>query len=162
MQQFSGSPQEIQLPERRARVSVETPFAHEFSIELSGALDSMDSVGPSHEDMVHFDPEVLASLVVQLRSNMASAIRERDEMRGERDDLIRDLAITQTRLQDLEGSQEREVQLLNEMVSWRKRCEDAEEQIVMLRQKVEESRRAVMTLQTQSRRLSQLSLGYGY
>ncbi|KAG8847438.1 hypothetical protein FRB91_011767 [Serendipita sp. 411] len=162
-QQFSGSPQEILLPPRTTgnRISVETPFAHEFSIELSGALDSMDPAGPAPEDMVNFDPEVLASLVVQLRSNMASAIRERDEMRGERDDLIRDLAITQTRLQDLEGSQEREVQLLNEMSSWRKRCEDAEEQIVMLRQKVEESRRAVMTLQTQSRRVSQLSQGFG-
>lgn len=142
----------------RSHASIDTPFATEFSIELSGALDSEDI--PHLEDVVSLDPEVLASLVIQLRSNMSSVIKERDEARAERDVLVGDLAIMQTRLQELEGAHEREVEMLNEMASWRKKCEEAEEQVALLRQKVEESRRAVMTLQTQSRRQSQLGVGY--
>lgn len=157
--------QEITIPARSLGPSVETPFGTDFSLELSGALesDAHDHLSGKETQMDDFasivmlDPEVLASLIIQLRTNLSSATRERDLLRGERDELIRDLVITQTRLQDLEGSQEREVQLLNEMASWRKRAEDAEEQVAMLRGKVEESRRAVMTLQTQSRRLSQLT-----
>jgi hypothetical protein len=145
---------------RRAdRASVDAP---DFSLELSGGLESESNDDDNTlENIVSLDPEVLASLVIQLRTNLSSAVRERNDARGERDHLIRDLAIVQTRLQELEGTQEREVEYLNEMAMWRKRCEEAEEQIGMLRGKVEESRRAVMTLQTQSRRLSQLSVPYG-
>jgi hypothetical protein len=145
---------------RRAdRASVEAP---DFALELSGGLESESNDDDNTlENIISLDPEVLASLVIQLRTNLSSAVRERNEARGERDHLIGDLAIVQTRLQELEGTQEREVEYLNEMVKWRKRCEEAEEQIGNLRGKVEESRRAVMTLQTQSRRLSQLSVPYG-
>jgi hypothetical protein len=142
---------------RRERASIDTPFDTEFSIELSGALDSDEA--HQLENVVNLDAEVLASLVIQLRTNLTSATRERDEVKGDRDALIRDLAVMQTRLQELEGAHEREVEMLNEMVLWKKRCEDAEEQVGMLRGKVEESRRAVMTLQNQSRRQSQLGAG---
>lgn len=147
------------LSKRRERASIDTPFDTEFSIELSGALDSDEA--HQLENVVNLDAEVLASLVIQLRTNLSSATRERDELKGDRDALIRDLAVMQTRLQELEGAHEREVETLNEMVLWKKRCEEAEEQIGMLRGKVEESRRAVMTLQNQSWRQSQLGAGCG-
>lgn len=140
------------------RASVDAP---DFSLELSGGLESeTNDEYNSLENIISLDPEVLASLVIQLRTNLSSAVRERNDARGERDALIGDLAVVQTRLQELESTGEREVEYLNEMMMWRKRCEEAEEQIGMLRGKVEESRRAVMTLQTQSRRLSQLSVPY--
>lgn len=138
------------------RASVDGPA--DFSLELSGGLESeSNDEYNTLESMITLDPEVLASLVIQLRTNLSSAVHERNDARAERDVLIRDLAVVQTRLQELENSGEREVEYLNEMAMWRKRCEEAEEQISMLRGKVEESRRAVMTLQTQSRRISQLS-----
>ncbi|KIM26213.1 hypothetical protein M408DRAFT_197429 [Serendipita vermifera MAFF 305830] len=140
------------------RASVDAP---DFSLELSGGLES-ESIDEYNtlESIITLDPEVLASLVVQLRTNLSSAVRERNDARGERDALIGDLAVVQTRLHELESAGEREVEYLNEMSTWRKRCEEAEEQVGLLRSKVEESRRAVMTLQTQSRRLSQLSVPY--
>jgi len=147
---------------RMDRISLDGPA--DFALELSGGLESdpNEENNTTVEQIVSLDPEVLASLVVQLRTNLASAVRERDEVRGERDSLMRDLAIVQTRLQELEGSQEREVEYLNEMAMWRRRCEQAEEQIGMLRGKVEESRRALMTLQTQqSRRHSQFNAPFG-
>ncbi|CAG8582463.1 5401_t:CDS:2, partial [Acaulospora colombiana] len=149
-------------PLKANMASVDTPHAQEFSFELSGGLES-ESYDDAQADnsVVSLDPEVLASLVIQLRTNLATTTKERNQIRGERDDLIRDLAITQTRLQELEDVHEREVQTLNEMAVWRKRCEEAEEQVALLRQKVEESRRAVMTLQTQSKRLSQMSASFG-
>jgi hypothetical protein len=149
-------------PRKVNRASIDTPHAQDFSFELSGGLES-----EPHDDsqadnsIISLDPEVLASLVIQLRTNLATTTKERNQIRGERDDLIRDLAITQTRLQELEDVHEREVQTLNEMAMWRKRCEEAEEQVALLRQKVEESRRAVMALQTQSKRMSQISNSYG-
>ncbi|KAF8899635.1 hypothetical protein CPB84DRAFT_1815644 [Gymnopilus junonius] len=144
-------------------------FSIDLSLELERELANMESppVTPGYDSMTHAhegepghahngsdlspDPEILAHIVTQLRQSLA-------DMTQERDDLVKLLAeanhreaVTQDALQALTdkatGAEE-------ERVEMRKKMKDDEEQIVMLRAKVEESRRGLMRLQTEQRRQS--------
>ncbi|KAL0953457.1 hypothetical protein HGRIS_004690 [Hohenbuehelia grisea] len=99
------------------------------------------------------DPHVLASIIMQLRQSLNAMTKERDDL----------LAIAA-------GAQSKEAQLSDalqlmtdkctsmeeELSEARKKTRDDEEAINMLRSKVEESRRGLMRLQTESRRQSTL------
>ncbi|KDR67922.1 hypothetical protein GALMADRAFT_257408 [Galerina marginata CBS 339.88] len=97
------------------------------------------------------DPEILAHIVTQLRQSLADMTRERD-------DLVKMLAQANQRdaeTQDaLQAMTDNATEAGEELTAARKKMKEDEEQIVLLRAKVEESRRGLMRLQTENRRQS--------
>ncbi|KAF9523062.1 hypothetical protein CPB83DRAFT_887182 [Crepidotus variabilis] len=97
------------------------------------------------------DPEVLAHIITQLRHSLA-------DMTKERDDLLKMLGNTtaeEANVKDaLQLMTEKATQAEEDLTEAKKKIREDEEQIVLLRAKVEESRRGVMRLQTESRRQS--------
>ena len=150
-----------------------SPYGIEFPLD---ATDDHSGVPDSYEGVIALDPDVLASLVIQLRTNLLSTQTELSLTKAEREELITALAIAQTKISDLKFEKEdirkamADIKALNENESERARTldkeradalakvQESEEAIAMLRSKVEESRRALMRLQSeQNRRMSQLA-----
>lgn len=150
-----------------------SPYGIEFPLDLA---DDHSGVPDSYEGVIALDPDVLASLVIQLRTNLLSTQTELTLTKAEREELITALAIAQTKISDLKFEKEdvrkamADIKALNEKESERahtlenelgealRKVQESEEAISMLRSKVEESRRALMRLQSeQNRRMSQLT-----
>ncbi|KAF9564299.1 hypothetical protein CPC08DRAFT_705472 [Agrocybe pediades] len=97
------------------------------------------------------DPEILTHIVTQLRQSLA-------DMTKERDDLVKMLAeanMREAETQDaLQAMTDKATAAEEERSELKKKMKEDEEQIVMLRAKVEESRRGLMRLQTENRRQS--------
>jgi len=150
-----------------------SPYGIEFPLD---AADDHSGVPDSYEGVIALDADVLASLVIQLRTNLLSTQTELSLTKAEREELITALAIAQTKISDLKFEKEdmrkamADIKTLNEKESERahtlekelgealRKVQESEEAISMLRSKVEESRRGLMRLQSeQNRRMSQLA-----
>ncbi|KAI0741485.1 hypothetical protein C8Q80DRAFT_1110982 [Daedaleopsis nitida] len=130
------------------------PTSIDLSLELERQLDAESLPNsPNPPRPQSLDTNVLASIVTQLRLSLAEAHKERDAL-SER------LLEAQTReegmRETLEHVTEKCIRMENDLeIAANQRKED-EETIAMLRTKVEESRRALMRLQTE-KRMSQVS-----
>ena len=152
---------------------LESPYGIEFSLDPT---DDGSGVPDSYEGVIALDPDVLASLVIQLRTNFQTTQTELSHVKDEREELITALAIAQTKISDLKFEKEdmrktmTDLKDLNESERIRaeglvkdlgealRKVQEGEDAITMLRSKVEESRRGLMRLQSeQSRRISQLA-----
>ncbi|KAH7914624.1 hypothetical protein BJ138DRAFT_1079184 [Hygrophoropsis aurantiaca] len=135
------------------------PYSIDLTLELERQLDN-ESIPPSSPGAIDrpqsLDPHVLASIITQLRTSLADATRERD-------DLAQTLAETRSReagLADtLNHMTEKYTKLQEEFDGAKTKIKDDEDAIAMLRTKVEESRRGLMRLQSESRRMSQVPSG---
>jgi len=151
----------------------ESPYGMEFSLDPG---DDGSGVPDSYEGVIALDSDVLASLVIQLRTNLQSTQTELSHIRDEREELITALAIAQTKISDLKFEKEdlrkamtdlkgfsekeriRAEGLEKDLGEALRKVQEGEEAIAMLRSKVEESRRGLMRLQSeQNRRMSQLN-----
>jgi len=152
---------------------LESPYGIEFPLDPA---DDHSGVPDSYEGVIALDPDVLASLVIQLRTNLLSTQSEFSHTKAEREELITALAIAQTKISDLkfekedmrkamadikglhEKESERAKRLQNDLAEALHKVQESEDAITMLRSKVEESRRGLMRLQSeQNRRMSQLA-----
>jgi len=120
----------------------------DLSLELERELDALESTA---SDPLPLDPEVLSSLVSQLRRSVA-------ELSLTRDDLVRSLGDARSRNAELRHSldqaEEREKELQRKVDKLEEQTTADRDTINLLRQKVEESRRGLMRLQTEHRRSS--------
>lgn len=151
----------------------ESPYGIEFSLDPT---DDGSGVPDSYEGVIALDPDVLASLVIQLRTNLQSTQTELSHVKLEREELITALAIAQTRISDIKFEKEDMHKAMTDLKGLNdkershaeglerdlgealRKVQEGEEAIAMLRSKVEESRRALMRLQSeQNRRISQLA-----
>lgn len=146
---------------REGHIEDGTSDAHSrpHSIDLSLALErelEAESLptSPSNPRPQSLDTTVLASIVTQLRMNVEDVARERDA-------LAKELADSKTREAEMSADMisvtERCTRLETELSAAHEKIKEDEESISMLRSKVEESRRGLMRLQTESRRMSQMS-----
>ncbi|GLB43438.1 hypothetical protein LshimejAT787_1303390 [Lyophyllum shimeji] len=141
-------------------------FSIDLSLELERQLD-MESFPPTpaHPADSHpgssgnsnapnrdsLDPHVLAHIVKQLQQSLAEVTKDRDELR----EAIALSHSHEAELQDaLQHMIDKATTMEVELSDARKRIKDDEEAIALLRTKVEESRRGLMRLQTESRRQS--------
>jgi hypothetical protein len=153
--------------------SLESPYGIEFSLDTG---DDSSGVPDSYEGVIALDSDVLASLVIQLRTNLQSTQTDLSQIKEEREELITALAIAQTKLSDLKFEKEdmrktmadlkgfndkermRADALEKDLAESMRKLQESEEAVAMLRSKVEESRRGLMRLQSeQNRRMSQLN-----
>ncbi|KAF9059492.1 hypothetical protein BDP27DRAFT_1394593 [Rhodocollybia butyracea] len=139
------------------------PFSIDLSLELERQLD-MESLPPTpaHNATMHsapiisqlrdtLDPDVLAHIISQLRRSLA-------DMTKEKEDLVNLLSTAHTREAELEDAlqhiTDKATTMEDELREARRRNQDDQEAISLLRTKVEESRRGLMRLQTENRRQS--------
>ncbi|KAF9054565.1 hypothetical protein BJ165DRAFT_1337344 [Panaeolus papilionaceus] len=141
----------------------ESRFSIDFSLELEREL-AMESppVTPAHDALANDtsaknitnlspDPVILAHIITQLRQSL-------DEMTKEKNELVQLLVTANAQ----EAAAKDALQLMTdkatdaqeELAEAKRKMKEDEDQIVMLRGKVEESRRGLMRLQTESRRQS--------
>ncbi|KAF8519675.1 hypothetical protein JB92DRAFT_2710294 [Gautieria morchelliformis] len=126
----------------------------DLSLELERQLDSESLPGTpafhTHpkdlDNRTSLDPHVLAHIVTQLRDSVTYITRERD-------DLVHQLAESHSREAEFKDSlallTERCASLETGLEAARKKSQDDDEAISMLRSKVEESRRGLMRLQSE-------------
>jgi hypothetical protein len=120
----------------------------DLSLELERELDALEN---SASDPLPLDPQVLSSLVSQLRRSVA-------ELTQTRDDLVASLSNARAESAELrhtvDQAGERENELQGKVNRLEEQTQADRETINILRQKVEESRRGLMRLQTEHRRSS--------
>ncbi|PIL25056.1 hypothetical protein GSI_12945 [Ganoderma sinense ZZ0214-1] len=125
------------------------PMSIDLSLELERQLEA-ESVpnSPNPPRPPSLDATVLATIVTHLRHSLAETTRERDT-------LAEKLAEAQTReegMRDtLEHVTDKCIKMENDLEVASNRQKEDEETIAMLRSKLEESRRALMRLQTERR-----------
>ncbi|KAG6897389.1 hypothetical protein C0992_002052 [Termitomyces sp. T32_za158] len=139
-------------------------FSIDLSLELERQLDMeifpptpayprCVNPGQGGDEYAHdlLDPQVLAQIVKQLQLALAEITKDRDELREQ-------IALSHSHEAELQDALQHMVDKASamdvELNSARKKMKDDEEAIVMLRAKVEESRRGLMRLQVESRRQS--------
>ncbi|KAF9499466.1 hypothetical protein BDN71DRAFT_1503174 [Pleurotus eryngii] len=97
------------------------------------------------------DPHVLASIIMQLRQSLGNMTKERDDLLA----IVSTANANEARLTDaLQLTTDKCATMEEELTEARRKIKDDEDAIAMLRSKVEESRRGLMRLQTESRRQS--------
>ncbi|CCM00378.1 uncharacterized protein FIBRA_02408 [Fibroporia radiculosa] len=132
------------------------PHSIDLTLELERQLEceSMPNSPAPNARPQSLDTHVLASIVTQLRMSL-------EDMTKERDALSVQLSETKYREENLKEAlhtiTEKCLRAEGHLVNALDQHKEDEEAISMLRQKVEESRRALMRLQTESRRVSQVS-----
>ncbi|GBE86507.1 hypothetical protein BKA93DRAFT_732835 [Sparassis latifolia] len=131
------------------------PHSIDLTLELEHQLEAESLPNsPSVGRPRSLDTHVLASLITQLRMSV-------EELTKERDGLSNLLVETKSREQDTQEAltivAEKCVHLEAELAAAQNKIQEDEDAITMLRGKVEESRRGLMRLQTESRRMSQMS-----
>ncbi|EPQ56423.1 hypothetical protein GLOTRDRAFT_110793 [Gloeophyllum trabeum ATCC 11539] len=127
------------------------------ALELERELDSELSppTSPTSHRPQSLDPAVLASIVTQLRIALADVSQERDELASQLSEVhSRESILTA----NLEETTDKCTRLQSELEQAQAKIKDDEEAISMLRAKVEESRRGLMKLQSESRRMSSMTL----
>lgn len=131
------------------------------SLELEHALAQAEGdVPPSPSVASILDPQILADLIVHLRTDLTNMTTERDE-------LVTELAASQTReaeLHDaLDQSREGRKNAEDELEKLRRSHQEDTDAIGVLRTQVQESRRALMRLQSEAtsarRNSAQFQLG---
>ncbi|TFK91743.1 hypothetical protein K466DRAFT_482138 [Polyporus arcularius HHB13444] len=125
------------------------PSSIDLSLELERELDAESLPNsPNPPRPQSLDTNVLASIVTQLRLSLAETTKERDT-------LAEKLAEAQTReegmRETLEHVTDKCIRMENDLELAANQRKEDEETIAMLRSKVEESRRALMRLQTEKR-----------
>ncbi|KAI0716044.1 hypothetical protein C8T65DRAFT_642648 [Cerioporus squamosus] len=125
------------------------PTSIDLSLELERELEAESLPNsPNPRRPQSLDTNVLASIVTQLRLSLAETTKERDT-------LAEKLNEAQTReegmRETLEHVTEKCIRMENDLELAANQRKEDEETIAMLRSKVEESRRALMRLQTEKR-----------
>lgn len=135
------------------------PHSIDLTLELERQLEA-ESLPTSPAVATHpsrpqsLDPHVLASIVTQLRISLADVSKERDELAS----ALAEVKAGQTGMKDaLEHVTEKCILLEAELEAARDKNKEDGDSITMLRGKLEDSRRALMRLQTENRRNSQIS-----
>jgi len=156
------------------------PHSIDLSLELEHQLNSESLPNTPAHDQQSFkrqslDPHVLASIITQLRFSLADVTKERDDLLQAFEEATQKQAFLQENLQIVT---DRSTKLEEQLSLAQDKHKDDEEAITMLRTKVEESRsvylytsplatwslfnerlrRGLMRLQTESRRMSQLTI----
>ncbi|KAI0788808.1 hypothetical protein C8Q75DRAFT_807550 [Abortiporus biennis] len=131
------------------------PHSIDFSLELERelAIESPTSPNfpPDKSRPQSLDPHVLASLVTQLRSSLAEVTKERDDLAT----MLAESQSCESSLKDtLHAVSEKSARLETELNNALDKNKDDADAIAMLRSKLEDSRRALMRLQTENRRAS--------
>lgn len=132
------------------------PYSIDLTLELEHQLESESLPPSSPADKGRpqsIDTNVLASIITQLRTSLTDVTRERD-----------DLAKTLSEIQALEADMKDALAnmsdkcytLQDHLDKANERAKEDENTISVLRGKVEESRRGLMKLQSESRRASQV------
>jgi chromosome segregation ATPase len=117
-------------------------YSIDLSLELERQLENESSPPSSalHQQSFNrqsLDPNVLASIVVQLRQSLAEVSEERDELRHR----LSELQLQESRLKDaLQDQTEKSTRAQDELETAKQKIRDDEDAITMLRTKVEESR----------------------
>ncbi|KAG8920674.1 hypothetical protein FRC00_009682, partial [Tulasnella sp. 408] len=125
--------------------------------------NNMSAVDPL--STTEYDSEVLTSIIISLRANLAKLTQERDESNQALAESGHKFAALEAKAADLEELLEAEKKRADKAEAERdealKSAQENEEQVNLLRAKVEESRRGVMRLQAESRRMSTQTLKTG-
>ncbi|PCH44391.1 hypothetical protein WOLCODRAFT_165104 [Wolfiporia cocos MD-104 SS10] len=133
------------------------PPSIDFNLDLEHQLESESipcSPTDTEERPQSLDTNVLASIVTQLRLSLETVSKERDSLSEQ----LSEAKYREENLREaLHTVSEKCHRTEAELATARDQHQDDEDAIAMLRQKVEESRRALMRLQTESRRMSQMS-----
>jgi hypothetical protein len=138
-----------------------SPYAIEFPLDPA---DDHSGVPDSYEDVIALDPDVLASLVIQLRTNLLSTQAELSHIKVEREDLITALAIAQTKISDLKFEKEdirkamADIKGLNEKES--ERAEVLQKELGEALDKVQERKTLSPCFVPKSRRVAAGSCAY--
>ncbi|KAI6149737.1 hypothetical protein BKA82DRAFT_997956 [Pisolithus tinctorius] len=131
------------------------PYSFDLTLEQQLDNESLPPLSPAAATgrPQSVDTNVLASVITQLRTSLAEVTRERDE-------LAKSLAEFQAREADVKDAianmSEKCSNLQDQLDRANDRSKEDENTISVLRGKVEESRRGLMRLQSESRRASQL------
>ncbi|KDQ61626.1 hypothetical protein JAAARDRAFT_123069 [Jaapia argillacea MUCL 33604] len=134
----------------------ERPHSIVQALELEHALDneSLPPDSPLHDRPASLDPHIIASIVTQLRMSLAEVTRERDALAR----LVSEANTREVELKEsLQLTTDKCTHLQSELEEVKLKMKEDEESITMLRGKVEESRRGVMRLQNENRRMSGIS-----
>lgn len=154
------------------------PHSIDLSLELEHQLNTESLPNSPAHDVDSFrrqslDPHVLASIITQLRVSLENVTRERDDLLIACEEAAQKQALLQENLQIVT---DRSTKLEEQLSVAHDKHKDDDEAIAMLRTKVEESRsvhlyaealrriiderlrRGLMRLQTESRRMSQLTI----
>ncbi|TDL23714.1 hypothetical protein BD410DRAFT_786979 [Rickenella mellea] len=138
------------------------PNSIDMSLELERQLMNDEPLSPISQHSksgpgrpISLDPHVLSTIVANLRQSLVEVTKERDE-------LVESVAEGHAREAELKEAlsivSEKCNGLEEEALHLRKKSQEDDDAIAMLRTKVEESRRGLMRLQTESRRMSQMSV----
>jgi len=119
-------------------LSHKRPYSIDLTLELEHQLENESlPPTPAHRRQQSLDPNVLASIVMQLRHSLA-------EVSDERDKLLHQLSEAQSQesyLKDtVQNISEKCTRLQDELEAAKEKIKDDEDAIAMLRTKVEESR----------------------
>ncbi|KIP05475.1 hypothetical protein PHLGIDRAFT_19689 [Phlebiopsis gigantea 11061_1 CR5-6] len=131
----------------------------DLTLELERQLDSESLPTSPADPRFHIDPlaldsSVLASLVTQLRLSVVEVEKERDELKAKLNEAQR----KGSGLEDaLESASDKCALLEEQLAAAITKSQEEQDAVIMLRGKLEDSRRALMRLQTESRRMSQVS-----
>ncbi|TFK26170.1 hypothetical protein FA15DRAFT_616175 [Coprinopsis marcescibilis] len=138
----------------RKHFSIDLSLELERQLEMESppptpARDLTSAVEDTQQKHEALDPEILAHLVMQLRQSLSVISKERDELAK----LLAASHNKEATLNDaLQLMTEKATETGEELDQARKKMREDEEAIVLLRAKVEESRRGLMRLQTENRR----------
>ncbi|KAG8220861.1 hypothetical protein J3R82DRAFT_2356 [Butyriboletus roseoflavus] len=140
----------------------ERPCSIDLTLELERQLDNESLPPPTPADAQRpqsVDTQVLAHIVTNLQSSLAEVTRHRDE-------LANSLSQVQAREKDFTDTLTHMTakcsRLQEELNTANDKAKDDENTISVLRTKVEESRRGLMRLQSESRRQSQVASGLDF
>ncbi|KAG9312895.1 hypothetical protein JVU11DRAFT_6328 [Chiua virens] len=135
------------------------PYSIDLTLELERQLDN-ESLPPSTpidtKRPQSLDPQVLSHIITNLTSSLADATRQRDELAKSFFEIQareKDLTDTLTHMTDKCSELQEALDTANS------KAKDDEYTVSILRTKVEESRRGLMRLQSESRRQSQVPSG---
>ncbi|KAH7890674.1 hypothetical protein F5I97DRAFT_1837551 [Phlebopus sp. FC_14] len=134
-------------------------YSIDLTLELEHQLDNESLPPASPAGMGRpqsLDPTVLASIITQLRMSLTEVSRERDELAQALSEMrAREAGTTDT----LAHMTEKCSKLQESLDAANEKSTEDENTISVLRTKVEESRRGLMRLQSESRRASQIPSG---
>ncbi|KAI5122502.1 hypothetical protein M0805_001410 [Coniferiporia weirii] len=158
IQQHTASPGRPSSIDMALNLERQLDAEHEEHEHEEGAFHGQDHQHGQGARPVSLDPLVLSSIVENLRAELARVAQERDALA----DALSSAPSREAELREaLALLTERCTSLEQELERFRRKSQDDDDAINMLRTKVEESRRGLMRLQTESKRMSQMSVDTG-